>query len=99
MNATDERDEWTLQKDEFALLPGPTDKGCLGFAIQIKFRQIHGRYPESLDDIDPVAVQRVSEQGVVQYRQNTVSGYPMPQRRHHYRASGLVHWPSAAAHQ
>ncbi len=55
-----------MQKDEFALLPGLTDKGCLGFAIQIKFRQIHGRYPESLDDIDPVAVQWVSEQVVVQ---------------------------------
>ena len=42
-------DLWRLQPDEMSLLPGMTDKGRLGFALQLKFRQINGRYPERLD--------------------------------------------------
>ena len=39
---TDFQDRWTLSSDEFTLLPGMTDKGQLGFALQLKFMQIHG---------------------------------------------------------
>ncbi len=35
-----DRDEWRLLADELSLLPGMTDTGCLGFAIQLKFRQV-----------------------------------------------------------
>ena len=40
------QDLWRLSTDESALLPGMTDKGRLGFAIQLKFMQLHGRFPE-----------------------------------------------------
>ena len=42
--------------DESALLPGMTDKGRLGFAIQLKFMQLHGRFPERHDEIDPLSL-------------------------------------------
>ena len=58
----DEHELWTLQADELTLLPGMTDKGRLGFALQLKFRQIHGRYPERLDEIDSATVQCVAKQ-------------------------------------
>jgi Domain of unknown function (DUF4158) len=54
---TDFRDRWTLSPDECALLPGMTDKGRLGFAVQLKFMQLHGRFPERHDEIDPNATQ------------------------------------------
>lgn len=46
----DDRDEWRLLADELSLLPGMTDTGRLGFAIQLKFRQVQGHYPESIND-------------------------------------------------
>jgi hypothetical protein len=54
---TDFRDRWTLSPDECALLRGMTDKGRLGFAVQLKFMQLHGRFPERHDEIDPNAAQ------------------------------------------
>jgi len=51
-----------LEMDEFTLLPGMTDKGRLGFAIQLKFRQIRNRYPERLDEIDPTVAQWIADQ-------------------------------------
>jgi hypothetical protein len=47
------QDRWTLSAEELALLPGMTDKGRLGFALQLKFIQIHGRFPEQHEEIDP----------------------------------------------
>ena len=38
--AFDDGDEWCLLADELSLLPGMTDTGRLGFALQLKFRQI-----------------------------------------------------------
>ncbi len=40
--AFDDRDEWHLLADELSLLPGMTDTGRLGFALQLKFRQVQG---------------------------------------------------------
>jgi len=52
----DFQDQWTLSSDELALLPGVADKGRLrgrlGFAIQLKFMQLHGRVPERHEEID-----------------------------------------------
>ena len=43
-NDSDIQELWTLSAGEDALLPGMTDKGRLGFAVQLKFMQIHGRF-------------------------------------------------------
>ena len=56
------QDLWTLTASEIALLPGMTDKGRLGFAIQLKFMQVHGRFPERRDEIDPSVVQGLAAQ-------------------------------------
>jgi hypothetical protein len=56
------RDQWTLSSDEMALLPGMTDRGRLGFAAQLKFMQIHGRFPERHEEIDPNATQWLGAQ-------------------------------------
>ncbi len=56
------QDKWTLSSDEMALLPGMTDKGRLGFAAQLKFMQIHGRFPERHEEIDPNATQWLGAQ-------------------------------------
>ena len=54
-NDSDIQELWTLSAGEDALLPGMTEKGRLGFAVQLKFMQIHGRFPER-DEIDPNAL-------------------------------------------
>lgn len=41
----DGKDEWRLLADELSLLPGMTDTGRLGFALQLKFRQVQGHVP------------------------------------------------------
>ncbi len=56
------QDKWTLSSDEMALLPGMTDKGRLGFAAQLKFMQIYGRFPERHEEIDPNATQCLGAQ-------------------------------------
>ena len=52
---------WTLSAAEVALLPGMTDKRRLGFAVQLKFMQIHGRFPDR-DEVDPSALEWVATQ-------------------------------------
>ena len=56
------RDFWTLTAEESTLLPSMTDKGRLGFATQLKFIDIHGRFPEHHNEIDPQAVQWLATQ-------------------------------------
>ena len=56
------QDLWTLTASEIALLPGMTDKGRLGFAVQLKFMQVHGRFPERHDEIDPSVAQGLAAQ-------------------------------------
>jgi hypothetical protein len=62
----DFHDHWTLAADELTLLPGMTDRGRLrgrlGFAIQLKFMQLHGRFPERHEEIDPAAAQWLATQ-------------------------------------
>ena len=61
-NDPETQDLWSLSTEESALLPGMTDKGRLGFAIQLKFMQLHGRFPERHDEIDPNATQWLAAQ-------------------------------------
>jgi hypothetical protein len=75
----DEHEQWSLQADELRLPPGMTDKGRLGCALQLKFRQIHGRYPERLDEIDPTAARSVAEQVGVSV--STLSTYDLDSRQ------------------
>ena len=62
LNEIIEQEAWILGEEELALLPGMTDKGRLGFAIQLKFRQVRSRYPEHLDEIDPQVAQWIADQ-------------------------------------
>ncbi len=39
-----------------------TDKGRLGLAVQLKFMELHGRFPERHDEIDPNAAQWLAAQ-------------------------------------
>jgi hypothetical protein len=55
-------DLWLLQPNEVLLLPGMTDKGRLGFALQLKFRQVNGRYPERLNEIAVPIVEALAKQ-------------------------------------
>lgn len=58
----DDKDVWSLLADELSLLPGMTDTGRLGFAIQLKFRQVHGHYPESINEFPSGIVHTIAEQ-------------------------------------
>jgi len=61
-NEFDEESPWVLHPDEMSLLPGMTDKGRLGFAVQLKFRQINGRYPERVDEIERAVIHALAQQ-------------------------------------
>ena len=58
----DERDVWSLLAGELSCLPGMTDAGRLGFAIQLKFRQTYGHYPESISELPSGMVRVTAEQ-------------------------------------
>ena len=78
-NEMEAQDLWTLLAHETALLPGMTDIGRLGFAVQLKFRQIHGRFPERFDEIDPMATQWVAAQ--VGVASGTLLAYELDSRQ------------------
>lgn len=61
-NDPDIQDLWTLTAEESVLLPGMTNKGMLGFAVQLQFMEMRGRFPENHDEIDPNAVQWLASQ-------------------------------------
>lgn len=58
----DDRDLWCLLADQLSLLLGMTDTGRLGFAIQLKFRQTQGHYPESINQFPSGIVHAIAEQ-------------------------------------
>lgn len=60
--AFDDRDEWRLLADELSLLPGMTDTGRLGFALQLKLRQVQGHYSDSVHDFLSGIVHTIAEQ-------------------------------------
>ena len=61
-NDPDIQDLWTLTAAESSLMLGMSSKGKLGFAVQLKFMEIHGRFPDSHNEIDPHAVQWLASQ-------------------------------------
>ncbi|CDH24239.1 transposase [Xenorhabdus bovienii str. kraussei Becker Underwood] len=84
------RDIWTLLDDELFLLPRMTDKGRLGFAIQLKFRQIYGRYPESIDEIPPDIVRYIAEQVEVPF--SSLDIYPLQGRQAQRHRQSIRHY-------
>lgn len=78
-NEFGEQEEWLLDSDELALLPRMADKGRLGFAIQLKFRQVCGRYLDSFDEISPDVVQCVADQ--IGVAATTLSTYDLASRQ------------------
>ena len=81
-NDSDIQELRTLSAGEAALLPGMTGKGRLGFAIQIKFMQIHGRFPER-DEIDPNALRwEAAQLGFVPEALTTYQLLDRQSRRH-----------------
>jgi len=53
---------WSLTAEELALLPDRVDANRLGFAIQLKFFDIEGRFPRTPREIPTVALYFVAEQ-------------------------------------
>lgn len=58
----EQRDLWLLNAEQLALLPGMTDKGRLGFAIQLKFIELYGRFPEDNRQINTDVAQELAKQ-------------------------------------
>ncbi|MCB1608648.1 MAG: DUF4158 domain-containing protein, partial [Xanthomonadales bacterium] len=53
---------WALSPEERALLPAKSPARRLGFALQLKFLQIEGRFPSSRRDLPAIALRFVAEQ-------------------------------------
>lgn len=75
----DGRDAWRLLAEELSLLPGMTDTGRLGFAIQLKFRQVQGHYPESLNDFPSGVVHAIA--GQIGCTSVSLENYPLQGRQ------------------
>ncbi|KPC50971.1 Uncharacterized protein AC509_4332 [Pseudomonas amygdali pv. morsprunorum] len=86
----DVEDLWLLQPDEISLLPGRFDKSRLGFALQFKFRQVYGRYPEQLDEIaSPVITGLAKQVGV---DESTLSMYVFDSRQGQRHRKAIRHF-------
>lgn len=57
----DDRDERLFLADKLFLLSWMTDTGRLGFALQLKFRQVQGHYPDSVHDFPSGSVHTIAE--------------------------------------
>jgi TnpA family transposase len=51
---------WTLDDRDWKLLGNKTGPGRLGFALLLKFFDLHGRFPTAADDLPAAAVEYVS---------------------------------------
>ncbi|WP_061770518.1 DUF4158 domain-containing protein [Serratia symbiotica] len=59
---TEWKDLWLLTPEQVPLLSGMTDKGRLGFAIQLKFMEMYGRFPSSGKDVSMDVIQYLAQQ-------------------------------------
>jgi TnpA family transposase len=76
-------DRWTLGAEELTLLTGMTGPGRLGCAVQLKFMQAHGRFPERAETFDPRGVAILAAQlGVAAERLCGYDGLDRQGRRH-----------------
>jgi len=57
----DDRDERRLLADKLFLLSWMTDPGRPGFALQLKFRQVQGHYPDPVHDFPSGIVHTIAE--------------------------------------
>lgn len=97
--AFDDMDEWHLLADELSLLPGMTDTGCLGLALQLKFRQVQGHYPDSVHDFPSGIVHTIAEQvgcASVSPENYPFQGRQAQRHRQHIRRYLGVRLPSKA---
>jgi hypothetical protein len=95
----DDRDEWRLLDDELSLLPGMTDTGRLGFALQLKFRQVQGHYPDSVHYFPSAIVHTIAEQvgcASVSPENYLFQGRQAQRHRQHIRHYLSVRHPSKA---
>ena len=53
---------WWLATDELAVLPPGEPSSRLGVAASLKFFQLEGRFPSSVKDLPPVALDYVAKQ-------------------------------------
>ncbi len=53
---------WLLVESDRRLVSNKSGPTRLGFALSLKFFEMHGRFPESLDEFDPDVVDFVAEQ-------------------------------------
>jgi len=56
------RELWTLSAEHLALFAGMTDKGRLSFAMQLKFMELHGRFPDRHEELPRAAVAWIASQ-------------------------------------
>jgi len=55
-------DSWTLVDDDLALLAKKSGVTRAGFAVLVKFFQLHGRFPAGEGELPPGAVDYVAAQ-------------------------------------
>lgn len=58
----EQRDLWLLNAEQLALLPGMTDKGRLGFAMQLKFIELYGRFSDDDRQVNTDIAQVLAKQ-------------------------------------
>ncbi|WP_048960522.1 Tn3 family transposase [Enterobacter bugandensis] len=62
LDKTEWQDLWLLTPAQTALLAGMTDKRRLGFAVQLKFMEVFGRFPASGKDVSTDVIQYLAQQ-------------------------------------
>lgn len=55
-------EHWSLSADELALLPNRVEYNRLGFAVQLKFFQLEGRFPRSPREVPAAALRYLARQ-------------------------------------
>lgn len=55
-------DQWSLSSDELALLPNRLGYNRFGFAVQLKFFEIEGRFPRSPREVPAAALRYLASQ-------------------------------------
>ena len=55
-------EQWSLSPEELALLPNRVGHNRFGFAVQLKFFQIEGRFPRSPREVPAAALRYLSRQ-------------------------------------
>jgi hypothetical protein len=54
--------QWSLSPEELALLPNRVGHNRFGFAVQLKFFQIEGRFPRSPREVPAAALRYLARQ-------------------------------------